>query len=122
MDKFQDIMPIEYIDIPYSYYIFYIILFIVVGIGLYIYAKVLFKKTIAIKEKSSLEKLKELDLDSENTKQLLYDFTLLAKDIAIDKSELDMVLKKIEPYKYKKEEIKLDKKTKELLKGYIDAI
>lgn len=115
-------MPIEYIDIPYSYYIFYIILFIVVGIGLYIYAKVLFKKTIAIKEKSSLEKLKELDLDSENTKQLLYDFTLLAKDIAIDKSELDMVLKKIEPYKYKKEEIKLDKKTKELLKGYIDAI
>ncbi len=122
-NQFQDIMPIEDITIDYSVYFIYIGVFVFILLLAYLFKKFLFKKKeVQLSQKEiSINELKALDLDSDS-KEVLYRFTLLAKDCVEDKERLDLVLKQIEPFKYKKENLGLDDKTKQLLKGYIDDI
>ena len=121
-NQFQDIMPLEDIAIDTNIYFIYIGLFILAGLLIYLYTRFLFKKDTKTPNpyEQKIQKLKELDLDRTDTKQMLYEFTLLAKDTMKEKERLNLILDQIEPLKYKKDEVILDKKLKDLLRGYID--
>ena len=68
------------------------------------------------------KELKELDFD--NDKEVAYLFTTHAVDFTNEKNlhEYEEIVKKLEPYKYKKEVPKMDKELKKRIKRFIDAI
>ncbi len=126
MDKFQDIMPNELLLIDFVKYIYvFICIFVFFIVLFFIFRRVKKReKVILSKEQIALENLKKLDFETSNQKQLLYDFTIFAKErqSEMKKNRLDEILKKIEPFKYQKDEIVLDEKTKKMLKEYIDEL
>lgn len=123
-NQFQDIMPLEEIVIDYSSYFVYVGVSIFIVVLLYLSKKYLFKKKeIVLSTKEiSIRDLKSLDFEGDDAKELLYRFTLLAKECVEDIEKLDLLLKQIEPLKYKKENLVLDDKIKSLLKGYINEL
>lgn len=130
MDKFQDIMPNEILLIDFTKYIYVFICIFVFILVFMILIKRFNKKekVVFTKEQIALKNLKNLDFNTPNQKQLLYDFTLLAKECQNEKTnektkeKLDDILKKIEPFKYQKYEIVLDENIKKILKEYINDL
>lgn len=132
IDKFQDIMPNEVIDINYFKYIFMAIFLILIFMAfIFFIRKIRIKKEVSLtKEQIAIKNLKNLDFNSVNSKQLLYDFTIFAKECQIEKdnennknnNKLNKILIEIEPLKYQKNKILLDAKIKKKLKEYIDDL
>lgn len=130
MNEFKDIMPNEIIVIDYLKYIYLIIFLILIIITLIFIIKKINKNKNNKKISLSKEQIaiKNLDIDTPRAKQLLYDFTILAKECQNQKYEeknkdkLEEVLLKIEPLKYQKNEIILDESLKKILKEYIDDL
>lgn len=128
IDKFQDIMPNEVIDINYFKYIFMAIFLILIFMAfIFFIRKIRIKKEVALtKEQIAIKNLKNLDFNSVNSKQLLYDFTIFAKEWQIENNKnnnkLNKILIEIEPLKYQKNKILLDAKIKKKLKEYIDDL
>lgn len=130
INNLQDIMQNETIFIDYYKYIYITIFFFLFFIVLIFLIKRFNKreKVILTKEQIAVENLKNIDFNTSNQKQLLYDFTIFAKECQSEKTDekarnkLDEILKQIEPFKYQKDEIVLDEKTKKILKEYIDEL
>lgn len=126
MDRFQDIMPNELLLIDFTKYIYvFICIFMFFIVLFFIFRRVKKReKVVFSKEQIAFENLKKLDFETSNQKQLLYDFTIFAKECQSEmkKNRLDEILKKLEPFKYQKDEIVLDEKTKKILKEYIDEL
>lgn len=126
MDKFQDIMPNEILLIDFTKYIYvFICIFMFIFVFMILIKRFNKKeKVVFSKEQIALKKLKNLDFNTPNQRQLLYDFTLLAKECQNEKTKekLDDILKKIEPFKYQKDEIVLDENIKKILKEYINDL
>lgn len=130
IDKFQDIMPNEVIDINYFKYIFMAIFLILIFMAfVFFIKKIRIKKEIALtKEQIAIKNLKNLDFNSMNSKQILYEFTIFAKEYQNEKNneknknKLNGILIEIEPLKYQKNKIILDDEIKKKLKEYIDDL
>lgn len=130
MDKFQDIMPNEILLVDFTKYIYvFICIFMFIFVFMILIKRFNKKeKVVFTKEQIALKNLKNLDFNTPNQKQLLYDFTLLAKECQNEKTnektkeKLDDILKKIEPFKYQKDEIVLDENIKKILKEYINDL
>lgn len=126
MDKLQDIMPNETILIDYFKYIYIVIFLILVFVSfIFIIKKITRKeKIILTKEQKAIKKLKVLDLNSLDSKQILYDFTILSKECLSHENEekLKKILEKIEPLKYQRNKITLDENLKKILKEYINDL
>lgn len=123
---FQEIMPFESIQIDFIGY-FYLSIGI---IFLVLFFKIMINKfkqgnqKILSKEEASFYKLKNLNLNSKNQKQVLYHFTLYSKEIlnTQDDTKLQKILEEIEPYKYHAKNIQIDSTIKQNIKRYIDEL
>ena len=126
INNLQDIMPNEAIFIDYYKYIYLTISFFFFFIVLILLIKKFNKKEkiVFTKEQIAVKNLKNIDFNTLNQKQLLYDFTLFAKECQNEKikEKLDEILKEIEPFKYQKDGIILDENIKKRLKEYIDEL
>ena len=118
--KFKDIQSSVTIEVDFLFY------FIVLTISILAFSFILFilrkKKIVALTPKEeALKSLQELDFNSEDTKQLVYDFTLLAKESLDDKNQdiLQNLLVELEPYKYQSHSKKPDDKIIKQMKEYI---
>lgn len=124
--SFQDIMPMENISIDYSGYILFFISFCIVVMVLFYLIKIVRnrRKTLLSKEEIILQELKNLDLNSLDTKQLCYDFTLFTKELGLNKNDtkLQEIFTLLEPYKYHNKMIPLEPKIKTILQRYIDEL
>ena len=119
-----DIMPYANIEINYLNYIWLLICIIIFVITLvYLIKKIpqkIQKKEDTIFE-TALKNLKNLDIEKSDAKTVLYEFTKNAKQCTneYNQKKLEIILKQIEPLKYQNKNIVLDRKIKEMLKGYI---
>jgi len=124
--SFQDIMPSITIQIDFIGYFF---LFASVIISLYLLKRVTIKflkseKKVLTKQEIAVLKIKELDLNSPDQKQLLYDFTLLCKEVSNQEKDakLQKLLQEIEPYKYHSKNISISIELKYKIQRYIDEL
>lgn len=118
-------MPNIYIQINHIFYICLFLTFILTILFLYIILKkFIYKKKPLCKNEIILRKLKNLSFETKSTKELLYEFTILTKELKNNQidQKLNSLLKKIEPFKYKKEDIVLNQELKKLLKEYINEL
>lgn len=130
MNEFKDIMPNEIIVIDYFKYIYLAIFLVFILFTLVFIIKKINKSRNNMEIILSKEQIaiKKLDLNAPNAKQILYDFTILAKEcqnqkyLESSKKRLEEILIKIEPLKYQKNEIILDENLKKILKEYIDDL
>lgn len=126
INNLQDIMPNETIFIDYYKYIYLTIFFFLFFIVLIFLIKRFNKKEkiVFTKEQIAVKNLKNIDFNTPNQKQLLYDFTLFAKECQNEKTKekLNDILKQLEPFKYQKDEIVLDENIKKILKEYVDEL
>ena len=123
-EQILDIMPYANIEINYLNYIWLLICIIIFVITLvYLIKKIpqkIQKKEDTIFE-IALKNLKNLDIEKSDAKTVLYEFTKNAKQCTneYNQKKLEIILKQIEPLKYQNKNIVLDRKIKEMLKGYI---
>ncbi|MEN8717759.1 MAG: hypothetical protein ABF301_03735 [Sulfurovum sp.] len=123
-EQILDIMPYANIDINFYNYMWLAICVVVFIVTLiYLLKKIPQKiqtKELSIKE-LAVKNLNELNIDTKDTKEVLYEFTKNAKLCTNEYNEkkLDIILKQIEPLKYQNTKVVLDEKTKQMLKGYI---
>ena len=123
-EQILDIMPYANIEINYLNYIWLLICIIVFVITLiYLIKKIpqkIQKKEDTIFE-MAVKNLRSLDIEKSDAKTVLYEFTKNAKQCTnqYNEKKLEIILKQIEPLKYQNNKIVLDKKIKEMLKGYI---
>lgn len=126
INNLQDIMPNETIFIDYYKYIYLTIFLFLFFISLIFLIKRFNKKEkiVFTKEQIAVKNLKDLDFNTSKQKQLLYNFTLFAKECQNEKTKdrLADILEKIEPFKYQKDEIVLDENIKKILKEYADEL
>ena len=126
INNLQDIMPNEAIFIDYYKYIYLTIFFFLFFIVLIFLIKRFNKKEkiVFTKEQIAVKNLKNIDFNTPNQKQFLYDFTLFAKECQNEKTKekLNDILKQLEPFKYQKDEIVLDENIKKILKEYVDEL
>jgi hypothetical protein len=126
INNLQDIMPNEIIFIDYYKYIYLTIFLFLFFISLIFLIKRFNKKEkiVFTKEQIAVKNLKDLDFNTSKQKQLLYNFTLFAKECQNEKTKdrLADILEKIEPFKYQKDEIVLDENIKKILKEYADEL
>lgn len=126
INNLQDIMPNETIFIDYYKYIYLTIFLFLFFISLIFLIKRFNKKEkiVFTKEQIAVKNLKDLDFNTSKQKQLLYNFTLFAKECQNEKikDRLADILEKIEPFKYQKDEIVLDENIKKILKEYADEL
>ena len=117
-------MPYANIEINYLNYIWLLICIVVFVITLiYLIKKIpqkIQKKEDTIFE-MAVKNLRSLDIEKSDAKTVLYEFTKNAKQCTnqYNEKKLEIILKQIEPLKYQNNSIVLDKKIKEMLKGYI---
>lgn len=123
LTKFKDIQESQVIQIDFTLY------FIVITLCILIFSIVLYfltrKKTIKLTKKDIiLQKLKDIDFQSMNTKKIIYDFTIYGKESLQDedKNKFDKIQEKLKPYKYIQENKKLDLELINLMKQYIKSI
>ena len=117
--SFKDIYPIEKFTPSSSYsYIFYIAFALFIIALIFIIFKMRKKRQID----QNIKALKELDFSSNITKEKLYKFTILAKKTLNNEleSRLNEILQEIEPYKYKKSSPKIEQKSIDKIKRYIE--
>ena len=122
--NFYDIMPFVTIQIDILPYI-YILVSIVIAVYL---LKIFIKKAFLKKEPTLthkemiLQKIKQLDFNSSNQKQVLYDFTLLTQELdeLKDDKNLQKILQAIKPYKYQAKDVQIPKELKSEIKRYVD--
>ena len=123
-EQILDIMPYANIEINYLNYIWLLICIVVFVITLiYLIKKIpqkIQKKEDTIFE-MAVKNLRSLDIEKSDAKTVLYEFTKNAKQCTnqYNEKKLEIILKQIEPLKYQNNKIVLDKKIKEMLKGYI---
>ena len=123
-EQILDIMPYANIEINYLNYIWLLICIVVFVITLiYLIKKIpqkIQKKEDTIFE-MAVKNLRSLDIEKSDAKTVLYEFTKNAKQCTnqYNEKKLEIILKQIEPLKYQNNSIVLDKKIKEMLKGYI---
>ena len=126
INNLQDIMPNETIFIDYYKYIYLTIFLFLFFISLFFLIKRFNKKEkiVFTKEQIAVKNLKDLNFNTSKQKQLLYNFTLFAKECQNEKTKdrLADILEKIEPFKYQKDEIVLDENIKKILKEYADEL
>lgn len=123
---FQDIMPSITIQIDFMAYF---LIFISLIVSLYLLKKITVKllkskKKVLTKQEVALLKIKELDLNSQDQKQLLYKFTLLSKELSNQKKDekLQKLLQEIKPYKYHSKNITISSEIKYKMQRYIDEL
>lgn len=118
-------MPLENIPVDYAPYALYSLSVVCVCLFAYLvlkqYARSQKCSRVLSPEDAAFQKLQTLDFEEEDTKQLLYDFTLYAKQCQnrLDKQQLPEIFGVIEPLKYKNEQPKLDKQTIQKMKALI---
>ena len=123
-EKILDIMPYLNIEINYINYI-WLLISIIVFIVTLIYLIKKIPQKIQKKEPTSYEiaikNLNNLDIENGDAKEILYEFTKNAKLCTneFNTKKLEIILNQIEPLKYQDKKIVLDRKVKEMLKGYI---
>lgn len=123
-EQVLDIMPYANIDINYLNYVWLLICVIVFIVTLiYLIKKIpqkIQKKQQTIFEKA-VKNLKELDIEKDDGKTILYEFTKNAKLCTneFNIKKLEIILNQIEPLKYQDKKVVLNSKIKEMLKGYI---
>jgi len=125
-DKFQGNMNFVELKIDYLYYVYILLCLIILLMLIFFLIKKLKKKEnlYISKEVELITKLKSLDFDTSETRKVLYEFTLLAKQCKSEDNNLrlERILLKIEPLKYQRKDIALSKDLKILLKEYIDDL
>ena len=124
LDKLKDIKASNIIQIdflPYILVCFGILVVIVCLIFLFIYLKNKRKKR-PTKIQLAKKNLKNIDF-TQNTKEIVYYFTINAYDCLEDKNkeELEQLVQKLEPYKYKKVVTKINKDLIDDMNEYIKA-
>lgn len=115
MKNLHDIKPVELISFELYELLFIGVVLLLIVVLLFSFYKYSFN------QKTSLIPQDFFDKDS---KQLLYDFTLFAKqnkDESLE-DELHTILTKIEKYKYRKEQIPLEPQVIESMKKYIQKL
>lgn len=115
MKNLNDIKSMEMISFGF-YEVIFIALFLGVALGIFFaFSQYFFKKKNSLLPKDFFQK---------DSKQLLYDFTLFVKQNKDDhlEDELDALLKRIEKYKYQKEEIPIESEVIEAMKEYIQKL
>ena len=123
-EQVLDIMPYANIDINYLNYVWLLICVIVFIVTLiYLIKKIpqkIQKKQQTIFERA-VKNLKELDIEKDDAKTILYEFTKNAKLCTneFNIKKLEIILNQIEPLKYQDKKVVLNSKIKEMLKGYI---
>lgn len=115
MKNLHGIKPVELISFGFYEVIFIVFVLLVVIIVCFGFYKYFFTKKTSLVSKDFFKK---------DTKQLLYDFTLFAKQNRDEnlEDELHTILTKIEKYKYHKEQIPLEPQVIESMKKYIQKL
>lgn len=123
---FQDIMPFESIQIDLMEYFYLFAGIILVAI---LFRIILTKvrqpnQKMLSKKEISLYNLQNLDLNREDQKQVLYDFTLYSKELlnGQEDTKLQNILEQIETYKYHDKNIQIDSTIRQNIKRYIDEL
>jgi len=112
MDSINDIEPIVENSFGYIFYILYGAIFLIT----IIFVIWLLKRT----NKKKKNPYSLLDFTAPN-KELLYQFTIIAKEEGINK-ELEELLKELEAYKYSKDAKEVDSYIIEKIKNYIRSV
>lgn len=123
LTKFKDIYEVETITIDFSLY------FIIITICIIIFSSILYIKTrkkpiLLTKREITFNKLKTIDFNSGDTKNIIYEFTIYGKLSLdeIDKEDFEKIVLKLEPYKYIKEDKVLDKELINSMRNYIKKV
>ena len=122
LDKLKDIKASSVIQIDFLPYILSgltLVIVIVLLIGLFIYFKNK-KNKRPTKVQIAKQNLKNIDF-SKDTKDIVYNFTINASECldAKNQDELEQIVRKLEPYKYKKVVTKISSDLIEDMKDYI---
>lgn len=120
MKNLHDIKPVEIISFGFYEVIFIVFVLLVVIIVCFGFYKYFFTKKKSLVSKSLVSK----DFFQKDSKQLLYDFTIFIKQNknANLENEFNVILKKIEKYKYCKEQIPLEPEVIDAMKKYIQKL
>ena len=122
---FQDIIGFTEVQIDSSGYLFALVYFVVVStVVLYILIYLKSKKRTTKRKKTPFQKLQEIDFKKDDSKSILYHFTINAKLLRkeTNKKELQEILELIEPLKYQKEDVIIDNNIKSKLQRYINGL
>ncbi len=81
-------------------------------------------QVILTKKQENYKKLKAINLNNNDYKKILYDFTTLGKTCQVNelKDEFYLILENIEKYKYQTDCIKIDKLTISQMEEYIQKL
>lgn len=109
LEQLKDIKPIEIITIDFEFYFIVITLLILLFVGL-LYFFTMRKKKKITKEQIARQNLKELDLKTNNSKDIAYKFTLYGNACIQEhfRDEFFQIVIQLEQYKYKKEVANID--------------
>jgi len=123
LSQFKDIKTIEFIQIDFTLYLLILTLCII------LFSMVMFfltrQKNIKITKKEILlEEFYNLDFNTTDTKSIIYNFTIYGKKTLRKdhKANFESILTKLEPYKYIKENKKLEDSLVYDMKNYIKSI
>jgi len=118
----MDIKDIKDLELIVNYKPFFVVLFIALTT---LFIIVFFILKLLQQKKRNREKIfKKLNnLDFNNDKELIYNFTIFVKELPYNplKKEFEAILQSLRKYKYKKS-ITLEKKDKELIKEFIKRL
>jgi hypothetical protein len=120
-DKLKDIKPSQIIQIDFTPYIYIAIAIALIGFILILIFVLKNKKRKRLtKEEQAKKNLKSIDFKG-NTKDIVYSFTVNGYDCLDEKNknEFMSIVKKLEPYKYKKDVKKLSDDLIDDMKDYI---
>ncbi len=121
--QFKDIQAIETIHIDFTlYFLIITICILLFSFILYILTK---KKTVKLTKKELIiQKLKNIDFNTLDTKKIIYNFTIYGKGSLGKecKERFEEILNQIEPYKYIEENKQLTTQLKKSMKDYIKDI
>ncbi len=123
LSQFKDIKTIESIQIDFTLYLLILTLCII------LFSTIMFfltrQKNIKLTKKEIvLEDFYNLDFNTTDTKSIIYNFTIYGKKTLITDHQVDFesILTKLEPYKYIKENKKLEDSLIYDMKNYIKSI
>ncbi|OPX26339.1 MAG: hypothetical protein DRG11_05680 [Epsilonproteobacteria bacterium] len=123
LENLRDIKDFEYLAISWHIYLTIgsiVLLFLITIVAIVLYKKRKKKTQNIIQKATTL--LKHLSFDADD-KKLIYSFTIYSKIISNKQDEnLNSILKLLQPYKYKKQNLKLSEDIKTKMKKYIMSV
>ena len=126
--QLKDIKDIVVIEDYSLYYLLFLVFVVFLIVSIIIYKKMtkITKSKQPTKREIAISKLQALDLDDDDTKDIVYTISIEGALVIKSNKELEdrfeQLQQLIEPYKYKKETIILDNDIKSYIKEFIKDI